>query len=273
MRRRAVVLLGRAEPGPWQAAVEPVLQQLLRDPDQEVRRAAAEYFAAVPAREVATTAALIGATRDAHMYVRHAAAIALGLARGWTPELVDRLEVRLREGDPDANVVRALEDAYPHALRRAPGAVDRLLAIVLERKGPARWRKALAEGPQADAAVAWELLKRLEARPLKDWAPVPPGFGPGLLQRMVEFFVRAEEDPPPLGIIGHLVPREMLDPFLIRRALEDPEASLGHRLWLIQQALEIPEDLRGGCLAAAHAGASRGRRRRNDAGAARKVGI
>jgi len=246
LRRRAVVLLGRAEPGPWQAAVEPVLQQLLRDPDQEVRRAAAEYFAAVPAREVATTAALLEATRDAHMYVRHAAAIALGLARGWTPELVDRLEVRLREGDPDANVVRALEDAYPHALRRAPGAVDRLLAIVLERKGPARWRKALAEGPQADAAVAWELLKRLEARPLKDWAPVPPGFGPGLLQRMVEFFVRAEEDPPPLGIIGHLVPREMLDPFLIRRALEDPEASLGHRLWLIQQALEIPEDLREG---------------------------
>ena len=42
LRRRAVVLLGRAEPGPWQAAVEPVLQQLLRDPDQEVRRAAAE---------------------------------------------------------------------------------------------------------------------------------------------------------------------------------------------------------------------------------------
>lgn len=179
MRRRAVVLLGRAEPGPWQAAVEPVLQQLLRDPDQEVRRAAAEYFAAVPAREVATTAALLEATRDAHMYVRHAAAIALGLARGWTPELVDRLEVRLREGDPDANVVRALEDAYPHALRRAPGAVDRLLAIVLERKGPARWRKALAEGPQADAAVAWELLKRLEARPLKDWAPCRRGSAPG----------------------------------------------------------------------------------------------
>lgn len=147
------------------------------------------------------------------MYVRHAAAMALGLARGWTPELVDRLEVRLREGDPDANVVRALEDAYPHALRRAPGAVDRLLAIVLERKGPARWRKALAEGPQADAAVAWELLERLEARPLKDWAPVPPGSGPGLLQRMVEFFVRAEEDPPPLGIIGRLVPGKCLIPF------------------------------------------------------------
>ncbi len=246
VRRRAVVLLVRAAPGPWQAVVEPALRSLLRDPNPEVRRAVAEYFAAVPAREVATTIAFLEATHDVSEYVRHAAAMGLELARGWTPELVDQLEVRLREGDPDANVVRALEDAYPHALCRAPGAVDRLLTIIVERRGPARWRKALTEGPPADSALARELLERLEARPLKDWASMPPGFGPGLLQRMIEFFVRAEEDPPPLVIIGHLVPREVLDPWLVRRALEDPEASPEHRLWLIQQTLDIPEDLREG---------------------------
>ena len=244
VRRRAVVLLGYAAPGPWQAVVEPVLREMFGDPDPEVRRAVAEYFAAVPAREVATTTALLEATRDASEYVRHAAAMALELARGWTPELVDRLEVRLREGNPDENVVRALEGAYLHAFRRTPGAVDRLLAIIVERRGPARWRKALAEGPPADSAVAWALLERLDARPLKDWASMPPKFGPELLQRMIEFFVRAEEDPPPLVLIGHLVPREMLDPWLIRRALEDPNLSLEHRLWLIHQTLEIPADLR-----------------------------
>jgi len=246
VRRRAVVLLGRAKPGPWQAVVEPVLREMLGDPDPEVCRAVAEYFAAVPAREVATTTALLEATRDASEYVRHAATMALELARGWTPELVDRLEVRLREGNPDENVVGALERAYLHALRRVPGAVDRLLAILLQRKGPSRWRKALAEGPPADSAVAWALLERLAARPLKDWASMPPKFGPELLQRMIEFFVRAEEDPPPLVIIGHLVPREMLDPWLIHRALEDPETALEHRLWLVQQAPDIPENLREG---------------------------
>ncbi len=246
VRRRAVVLLGRAQPGPWQAVVERELRNLLRDPDPEVRRAVAEYFAAVPARDAVTTAALLEATGDASEYVRHAAAKALGLVRGWMPELVARLDARLREGDPDEDVVRALEGAYLHALCQEPGAVDRLLAIVLERKGPARWRKALAEGSPADSTVARALLERLAARPLKDWAPMPPKFGLEALQRMIEFFVRAEEDPPPLVLIGHLVPRDMLDPWLIRRALEDLEASREHRLWLIQQTLDLPEDLREG---------------------------
>ena len=224
--------------------MEGELRPLLGDPDPEVRRAVAEYFTAVPAREVATTIALLEATRDASEYVRHAAAMALELARGWTPELVARLEVRLREGDPNENVVRALEGAYLHAFRRTPGAVDRLLAIIVERRGPARWRKALAEGPPADSAVARALLERLAARPVEDWASMPPKFGLEALQRLIEFVVRAEEDPPPLVLIGHLVPREMLDPWLIRRALEDPKLSLEHRLWLIHQTLEIPADLR-----------------------------
>jgi len=73
---------------------------------------------------------------------------------------------------------------------------------------------------------------------------MPPKFGLEALQRLIEFVVRAEEDPPPLVLIGHLVPREMLDPWLIRRALEDPKLSLEHRLWLIHQTLEIPADLR-----------------------------
>ena len=244
VRRRAIDLLTRAQPGSWPKVVEGELRPLLGDPEPEVRRAVAGYFATVPAREVATTVALLEATQDASEYVRHFSAMALGLARGWTPELVDRLEVRLREGDPDENVVRGLERAYLHALRREPGSVDRLLAIVLERKGPARWRKALAEGPPADSIVVRALLERLASRPLKDWASMPPKFGLEALQRMIEFFVRAEEDPLPLVLIGHLVPREMLDPWLIRRALEDPNLSLEHRLWLIHQTLEIPADLR-----------------------------
>ncbi|GIV55169.1 MAG: PBS lyase [Candidatus Kapaibacterium sp.] len=244
VRRRAVVLLGRAAPGPWQAVVEPALRSLLRDPNPEVRRAVAEYFAAVPAYDVATTTALLDATRDANKYVRHAAAMALGIARGWKPDLVARLEERLQEDDTDENVVRALEGAYLHSLRREPGAVDRLLAIVLEREGPARCRKALAEGPPADSAVARMLLIRLAGMPLEEWVPMPPKFGLEALQRMIEFFVRGEEDPPPLAIINTLVPRKMFDPWLIRRALEDHEASLEHRLWLIRQTLEIPTDLR-----------------------------
>ncbi|ACY47549.1 HEAT repeat domain-containing protein [Rhodothermus marinus] len=244
VRRRAIDLLTRAQPGSWSKVVEGELRSLLGDPDPEVRRAVAGYFAAVPAQEVATTAALLEATQDSSEYVRHFSAMALGRARGWTPELVARLEARLEAGDPDDNVVRGLEGAYLYALRREPGSVDRLLAIVLDRKGPARWRKALAEGPPADSIVARALLERLAARPVEDWASMPPKFGLEALQRMIEFFVRAEEDPPPLVLIGHLVPREMLDLWLIRRALEDPKLSLEHRLWLIHQTLEIPADLR-----------------------------
>jgi HEAT repeat protein len=246
VRRRAVALLGRAKQGSWQVVVEPMLRDLLKDADLEVRRAAAEYFATVPAREDTTTAALLGATQDANEYVRHASAMALSLARGWTPELVARLEDRLKAGDSDDNVARGLEGAYLHALRQEPGSADRLLAIILERKGLARWRKALAEGPPADSDAARALLERLTARPTKEWAPMPPKVGLQHPQRMIEFFTRAEEDPSPLVLIGRLVPRPMLDPWLIRRALDDPELSLEHRLWLIHETLEIPGDSREG---------------------------
>lgn len=235
VRRRATYVLRLARPGPWRALVEGQLRSLLNDPDPEVRRAVAEYFATAPAQEVATTAALLEATQDVF-------ATALGLARGWTPELVAHLETRLKAGDPDDNVVRGLEGAYLNALRREPGSVDRLLAIVLDRKGPARWRKALAEGPQADEAVARALLERLEARPLNDWAPMPK-FDVKDMQQMLEFMVRAEEDPPPLTIISHLVPSKIFDPWLIRRALDEPKLSIEHRLWLIQQT-QMPESLR-----------------------------
>ncbi|GGN01825.1 hypothetical protein GCM10007092_15050 [Thermus composti] len=56
VRRRAIEALKLAQPGPWREGVEGTLREALGDPDPEVRRAVAEHFAAVPAREVATTA-------------------------------------------------------------------------------------------------------------------------------------------------------------------------------------------------------------------------
>lgn len=53
----------------------------------------------------------------------------------------------------------------------------------------------------------------------------------------------AGEDPPFLVILGRLVPPETLDPWLVRRVVQDSQASVKHRLWLLQQVAGIPEDL------------------------------
>jgi len=235
VRIRALEVLGQAQPGDWQIPVEAELRPLLQDPDESLRRYVVQYYASVPARDPATTAALLEATRDVSKEVRHLAGMALGVARGWRPELVARLEARLKQGDADENVVRQLEAAYLHALRREPGAVDRLLAIILRQEGPARWRRALAKGPAAEPAVAQALLDRLAPRPLAEWAPMP-GLSLGW----------EEEDPPPLSLILNLVPVKQRNPWLVQKVLADQKATLEHKLWLLLEVGDIPQELEDG---------------------------
>ena len=241
IRRRAIELLRLAKPDSWQNEVEPFLRSLLRDADPLIRRAVAEYFASIPARNPGTTADLLAATRDASEYVRYAAASALGMAQSWTPTLVEQLRRRLEKGDPDENVERALEVAYLHALRHEPGTVDQLLKIIISRKGPSHWRRALAEGPPADPTVARTLLHRLAEYPPSEWAPLPSS-GIGKLAQFIASLVHAEEDPPPLVILTRLITPEILDPWLVQYALTAPDLSLSHRLWLLQLTSAIPEE-------------------------------
>ncbi len=241
IRRRAIELLRLAKPDPWRNEVEPFLRSPLRDADPLLRRAAAEYFASIPAQNPGTTADLLAVTRDASEYVRHAAASALAIARSWTPKLVEHLRHRLEEGDPDENVEQALEVAYLHALRHEPGAVDQLLKIIISREGPSRWRRALAEGPPADSIVARMLLHRLAAYPPSEWAPLPSS-GIGKLDQFIASLVHAEEDPPSLIILTRLITPELLDPWLVQYALTAPDLSLSHRLWLLQLTSAIPKE-------------------------------
>jgi HEAT repeat protein len=243
VRIRALEVLGRAQPGHWQIPVEAELRPLLQDPDENLRRYVVQYyFASVPARDPATAAALLEATGDVSKDVRHFAGMALGVARGWRPELVARLEARLKQGDADENVVGQLEAAYLHALRQEPGAVDRLLAIILRQEGPARWRRALAAGPAAEPAVAQALQDRLAPRPLVEWAPMPKVN----IKEWLSSLGRGEEDPPPLSLILNLVPVKQRDPWLVQKVLADQKASLEHRLWLLLEVGDIPQELQDG---------------------------
>ncbi|RMG61180.1 MAG: HEAT repeat domain-containing protein [Deltaproteobacteria bacterium] len=237
----AVNVLGRAKLAPWRREVEGEIRNLLRDTDEEVRRAAAGYFVSVSAREEDAVKALIEATKDPGVYVRDAAAMALSTAEAWNPGLVDALKKRMEMGDSDSNVEGKLEEAYLNALRKDPGSVDRLLAVVLGKEGPARWRKALAEGPPASPAVSRALLKKLGELPLNSWAEVPGG-NFGNFVKWIEAIARAEENPSPLSQILNLVPREELDPWLVNRALGDRKTGLKKRLWLIGLVQEIPEE-------------------------------
>ncbi|MDQ7041811.1 MAG: HEAT repeat domain-containing protein [Rhodothermus sp.] len=243
-RLQAIEALRRARPGTWRAAVEPEIRSLLNDADAWIRRYAAAYFVAVPAEDTATTAALLAATRDPGDYVRHEAAKALGQTRAFTPELVAALAARLEEGDAAENVVAALESAYLHALRREPGSVDRLLAILLHREGEARWRRALLEGPPALPEVAQALLERLAGLPLEAWTSAPARYGPGDMVQMLREILAAEADPPALVLVRHLVAPECFDAWLVGRVVEDQTLSLEHQLRLLQGVTQIPEDLR-----------------------------
>ncbi len=239
-RLQAIEALRKARPGSWRIAMESEIRRLLGDADAWIRRTAAEYFVHVPAEDTATTAALLAATYDPDKYVRHAAAQALGQTHAITPWLVGQMEIRLREGDTDANVGAALENAYLHALRHEPASVDRLLAVLLHREGDAHWRRILLEGPPASPEVAQALLERLAGLPLEAWTPSPARYGPGDMAQVLE----AEADPPARVLVRHLVAPERFDAWLVKRVLEEREASLEHRLWLLQGVTQLPEDLR-----------------------------
>lgn len=200
------------------ARFEPRVRALLDDPDPEVRRAAAGWFGRVPAREPATASALLARTSDPDVYVRDAAAMALALAQAVPEGLIQRLEARIREGDPDENVLRKQRQARPALLRRDPAAVDRLLALVLGEEGTARERELLARGPAASPEVAQALLDRLAREPLEAWV-APRG---GLLGALFS----GEGDIEPGTLLEALVPRELLHPWLLRQARRgdaDPE--------------------------------------------------
>ena len=243
-RLQAIEALRKARPGSWRIAVASEIRRLLGDADAWIRRTAAEYFVHVPAEDTATTAALLAATRDPDEYVRHEAAKALGQTRAFSPNLVAALAARLKAGDADKNVAAALENAYLHALRHEPGSVDRLLAILLHREGEARWRRALLEGPPASPEVAQALLERLAGLPLEAWTPSPARYSPGDMAQMLRQILAAEADPPARVLVRHLVAPERFDTWLVSRVVKDPEASLEHRLWLLQEVAQIPEDLR-----------------------------
>ncbi|BCW92323.1 MAG: PBS lyase [Thermoanaerobaculum sp.] len=241
-RIRALAVLAQARPGAWQAAVEGTLRELLFDPEARVRQAAAEYFTAAPPGELATAAALLAAAKDPDPPVAHRAAMALGGTRTWNGALLARLEALQRDRGLDSNVSRHLEAAFLNALRHEPSGADRLLAIILHAGGTAAWRRALAQGPPASPAVAAALLELLAARPVSQWAPMPKA-NPENWARLIAFLVRAEEDPPPLSLLSHLVPPETLGPWLARRALGDRGLALEHRLWLLEVGGSIPQEL------------------------------
>ncbi len=222
----------REDTGPL-ASAEPRVRALLADPAPEVRRAAAYWFVAVPAREPATTEALIAALDDPSPYVRDHAAMALEVARAATPALLARLEERARRGDADPNVIRKMEAARRALERRLPAGLgaERLLAVLLGRAGGAAERRALLEAAPLEPETARALLAALAREPLDAWLdglPERGGLGGDGLARLVE----AERDPPPWVLLAHLVPRPLLDGWLVRQAAR-PERTWEERVRLL----------------------------------------
>ena len=222
----------REDTGPL-ASAEPRVRALLADPAPEVRQAAAYWFVAVPAWEPATTEALIAALDDPSPYVRDHAAMALEVARAVTPALLARLEDRARRGDADPNVVRKMEAARRALERRLPAVIrtERLLAVLLGRAGGAAERRALREAAPLEPEAARALLAALAREPLDAWLrglPERGSLGGDGLARLVE----AERDPPPWVLLAHLVPRPLLDGWLVRQAAR-PERTWEERVRLL----------------------------------------
>jgi len=124
---------------------EPRVRALLGDPDPSIRRAAAYWFAAIPAREPATAEALLAALDDPNEFVRDNAAMAIAAVRAAPPGFAARLEARI------ARVLCA-----------DPQVQDRLAAVILHREGDRFLRQALASRCRLEEAAARSLLERLD---------------------------------------------------------------------------------------------------------------
>ncbi|AEN73100.1 hypothetical protein Rhom172_1171 [Rhodothermus marinus SG0.5JP17-172] len=207
-------------------ALEPKVRALLNDPDEEVRRAAIDWLAVVPAQEVATTEALLALLKDADDYVRNRAADALARAEVTPPGLLAHLEGRIAMDSP----------VYIQLLRKDPEAVDQLVAIVLHRKGNARTRQLLAKAEALPPSIARAFLARLDAEPMRSWLP-QEGFS--LLD-----ILRAAEDPPAWDLISNLVPDTLRNAWLVEKA-EQPNLTWKQRLRLLQMVSgETPASVR-----------------------------
>lgn len=198
-RKRAQAVLERAY------ALEPRVRALLNDPDEKVRRAATDWFAVVPAHEVATTEALLALLKDADDYVRNRAADALARAEVMPPGM-------------DLPI-------YGQFLRKDPEAVDQLVAIVLHRKGNARTRQLLAKTEALPPSIPRAFLARLDAEPIRSWLP-KEGFS-------LADILRAEEDPPAWELISKIVPDTLRNAWLVEKA-EQPNLTWDLRLRLLQ---------------------------------------
>jgi len=189
---------------------EPRVRALLGDPDPSIRRAAAYWFAAIPAREPATAEALLAALDDPNEFVRDNAAMAIAAVRAAPPGFAARLEARIARGDPDANVVARLRDARAAMLCADPQVQDRLAAVILHREGDRFLRQALASRCRLEEAAARSLLERLDGALVHTLAATgewPPSD-----------LVRAEEDPAPWSLVRRMVPASVRDAWLLERA-------------------------------------------------------
>jgi hypothetical protein len=220
------------------AFLEPRVQALLEDADPEVRRNAAYWFVALPGREPATAEALLEALDDPNQYVRHNAAMALAGVRAAPSGFLERLEARLRRGDPDTNVVDKLRAAWLNLLRHVPEGAPRLVEILLGREGSAADRRALKEGPPLEESVARAALAALEHEPLDRWLLPEQDVlkDPGEL-------VRYEEDPPAWAVVPALIPAPLLDAWIWTR-LEQGSDPLPAKLRMLTIIHEVPSERR-----------------------------
>ncbi len=142
--------------------IEPKVRSLLSDPDPRVRQGAVAFFQTVPAESKTTLEKLLLLTRDENVYVRLSAARALSSLRSAPPGTAELLLKRLREGDPDRDVRKALEEAYAVALCLDPTALDELASVILRRSGSSLMRQTIAKRCSLEESSAISLFERLD---------------------------------------------------------------------------------------------------------------
>ncbi len=216
--------------------LESTLRSALADPDADVRRQAAAFFALFPAHRETTIAALLDRLEDSSNYVRDQAAMALAAVPDFPGHFLPRFTHRLQQGDADPNVARKLEQAYLHFLRTTPAGVQTLLDIILNHFGPDRWRRALAEGPPCSPAVIQRLLDLLAQVPPQQWIPSPPS------SFSLADIIAAETTPTSWDILRRCIPDSTFDRWIASHLLSRSDLPINTRLFLFLDlnALSFP---------------------------------